>query len=219
MSLTRSILERAQGSFGFCGETEVFWIWRVRLWDAMNREFPDSLNRRKLFAYAIAWRTYPEWVAVKAGVDPQLGEMPAIAFNSCKALLRGDLSEEQAPLQELRPWVERAMKLTPQIGTAAWVLPAAYAAMMNALDIEEETLQSVVYPRAWDLAYFDWFNEDADDWDGWDAHFWASCVAAGHPGLPGFDAEKRRKFWRRWLYEDMPIVIGPFSGMGALLSR
>jgi hypothetical protein len=49
--------------------------------------------------------------------------------------------------------------------------------------------------------------------------FWSSLATAGAPGTAAFNPAGHRAFWRRWLKERVPSVLGPKEQLLALLNE
>lgn len=199
---------------------EVALGWRIRLWSAINRAFPDdALWRRSILAYGVARRTLPAWDRLSEQIEPRRRSLPHHLIANCRDLILGEITVAQAQDYDLYNDIEYSMGLFDDLGPGVWCLPAARAAIQCAASCEEAMCQEFFYDRFWEPDFLQVAREEDDGWAGWDTHFWASCVAGGYPDLPGFDPERRRHFWLRWLHEDVPAVLGSGENARRLLEE
>src|SRR6476659_9513399 len=87
------VLEHSEQALLESERVEVSLGWRVRLWDAMKRTFPeDALERRAILAYRVASGTLPAWEAVRDRVRPDLRDLPHDLLATGRALIQGRVS-------------------------------------------------------------------------------------------------------------------------------
>ncbi len=198
---------------------EVPWGWRIRLWQAMSREFPDdSLFRRSVLSYVVAKRTISNWNTIAHEVDNRFRALPGHLMRRCRLLILKDRTAvEESPGYDVFDDIEAAMSLWDNVGNPAWCPLACYAAIQCATSWEEGFYEEALYPLATTDNFLETCVENNEGWESWDTHFWASCVAGGYPGLKGFEINKRRDFWSHWLIDDVSAILGNMNVVISLL--
>ncbi len=187
---------------------EIGLAWRERLWYALVSAYPsDGLLRLGVLSYLVAKDTLPAWLQIAHKLEPALRPLPQKLLSNCKALILKQITVSQADDYELHD-VEYSGSLDIKFGTGAFSCLAAYAAI-NCVAISQMASNDEFLDLAiWADEYAQSYSEDNVDWEAWDTHFWASGVAGGFPGRPGFDEKKRAAFWRHWLQMSVPSALG-----------
>src|SRR3712207_5491655 len=103
------VLRQAEADLMVSPEAEVRLGWRVRLWDAMSREYPhDALFRRGVLAYRVARKTLPAWDSIKDRVDERIRNVPPRLVENCRRYLRAEIGEDDARDYDFQNEVEYA---------------------------------------------------------------------------------------------------------------
>lgn len=191
------------------------WFWRIRLWDAFNREYPaDSLLRRKILAFIVAGGTLPAFEDVRDRIPKRMQKHPRCFLQDTQRLILGEISEPQTEVSHFVDDIECAMALY-ELGNGVYSVIATHAALPTEVERREHIYKEYEYARAWEPGYR--LTEADDEWTCWETHYWAAIVAGGSPGTERLNVEKHRDFWRCWLLESIPSVCGPMPSVIALL--
>ena len=190
------------------------WSWRVRLWDAFNREYSaDSLLRRKVLAFVVAAETLPAFDEVRDRIPARMRKYPQSFLRDTRRQILGEISEPETEMAHFQNDIEYAMALY-EFGNGVYSVIATYQALPDEIERQEYIYEKNEYARAWQPDYR--LTEADDEWTCWETHFWAAIVAGGSPGTEQLEIEKHREFWRRWLGESVPRVRRPLRDVLAL---
>lgn len=173
-------------------------IWRLRIGAALKSSYPSDFRARETaLGLSVVKNLEPLWTGLALERCDRQIFYDLLLLG--RGILKGQLEERDA-WRRLNDLMGMAQFIQFKVNywKDFYIARAASSACICALQGEHQFCE-----QGGSLD-----SDDELDPDDFDTHFLASCAFAdGPPWEPTSSPEARRAFWRRWLAEEVPLVL------------
>lgn len=186
------------------------WGWRVRLWLAMDREFPDtSIARRNALAYRVAAASLPAYDRVRDRVLPRHRDTPERVLAFARSIIVGEVGQDARFPWHYQDEVESCLSYWDELGPDSQCPLLCDAVHDHASGRQDAVIDDHFLDGVWDADFVAQLPDWEDELIGSEAHTWGSAVAGGFADMPGYDPERVRRYWERWAADLLPAACAP----------